>query len=421
MPAFACAQKEQVAAKKCVHAGYGDIWETRVVCKIMRKCRRCKKELSPSEFGKSARSSDGRQTICKPCDVKAVQESRKRKQEGTLLPAHLKRTPDEVNLQILNRQLELAKVATGFRQMEQENQSIEAFSKILKLTEYRRWQDATKSDFGIRRKGSSLDQWLPIQIKSSIEKAGMGVKMLGRDGNIPNCDFLCVLLKEPVSFVFVPKESLHLIPISNCGVWQVSAMHEWLVPSNELDDVLWTRWHEREELIKTERQLRFEVNSKYLVEMESIELSNRLSPFSKVEWPAQTMGVTDLIRDGEREQYKSAYVNGNCFNVHLWKKMCGVQVAYEIGDNDWYVVGFKSTDLFLQWRIPESYLISIGMLSRRNHDGSVFVEPGRTRLTLAVPSSTGENHDIQMHLFGKMPNRDANLSTGVFLRVLWLG
>ena len=31
---------------------------------------------------------------------------------------------------------------------------------------------------------------------------------------------------------------------------------------------------------------------------------------------------------------------------------------------------------------------------------------------LRLRTKAGENHDIQMHLFGKMPNRDTNLCTG---------
>ena len=392
----------------------------------LRICRRCKLFLPCTSFSKSSRIVDGLQTICKTCDVVAVQESRKRKLDGASFPQGHARTSEAELLNILNAQfakLKFAKLkrSNGFIQMKQEVLSTNALEKRLEGIEMRRWQDATKSDVGVRPVLSGVDSWLPLQLKSSSRERWHRFRLIGRDGMLPSCDTVCIIM-EPFAILYVRQEDIPLLVLDNDGGWSVSnsTMSQWEMNATELSATLLQRWADHSATF-SEMTLRLQVNAKYMVEMMSIVHSNSLLPDSITEWPSETMGVTDLIRDGKKEQYKSVQRCGNLFSVrHCWKKMCGVQVAYEIGDNDWYVFGYSTDKYYLQWRIPESFMVSRGMLSHKNESASLFVYPGRVNIMLAIVGPHGENASLQMHIVGRPQGSDANTETAQFLHVLWL-
>lgn len=199
----------------------------------------------------------------------------------------------------------------------------------------------------------------------------------------------------------------------------LSKWSKYFVDPKELERKLLNLWHE-DDFVLSEDELRFQVNEKFMVEMLSIKYSNMLMPGSIVEWPSKTQMVFDLIRNGEKEQYKSTKVSGARFyGVNVGKLLNGRKIAYEVGDNDWYVFGLTvpSHCLYLQWRIPESFMIDAGMLSIRNQSGD-FVHGGKFSIPLHVVGSNGENQEIQMKLTGKMPRSDCLPVTAKFLRVL---
>ena len=406
----------EVRAKRTVHASTGrGVYE-----RMLRVCRFCKIELPLSSFGKSSRNRDGLQTICKPCDVAAVQASRKRKLENQSVPKGWQRRAEKEKLEILNRQFEKSKVSLGKRELEQEAAAIDELELRMPGWELRRWQDSTKSDLGVRRKRSQIDLWLPLQIKSN-SNGKRAFHLKGSDGMLPICDLLCITM-EPFSMLFVPREAIDDLDVPTCGVWYTKNERctQWEVDPQALHAIFLKRCCE-DDLVLTERMLRMQVNSKYTVEMLNIEFANRLLPNTKVEWPTSTNGVVDLIRDGEREQHKSVLRDANCFTArHCWKKMCGVQVAYELGDNDWYVFGHLRKDYFVQWRIPEAAMDEHGILSRRSESGESFVHAGNTTLQLCILDESGGNMDAQMRIVGKVPNRDADRWTGKYVSVLWL-
>ena len=163
-----------------------------------------------------------------------------------------------------------------------------------------------------------------------------------------------------------------------------------------------------------------QVNANYRKEMLNIDFSNRLLPNSIVGWPEQPMSVFDLLRDGEKEQYKSVQKVSNGFQGgDCSKLMCGVRVAYEVGDNDWYVFGYIDEQLkvYLQWRIPESFMDSVGMLSHRGEDGR-FTCAGKASIPLHLVGPNKENAEIQTMIVGKMPRSDVIAATFPYVKVL---
>lgn len=387
---------------------------------MQKVCRRCKSEKPPDAFGKSSRNRDGMQTICKPCDVAAVQASRKRKVDNQAFPAGWQRQDWTNRLRVLNEQYAKQQHATG-NKMDQEAASIDLFETAVPHWEVCRWQDATKSDVGVRPIGSTIDLWLPLQMKSkSTEKRGFRLK--GRDGTLPNCDVVCINLK-PFWMLYIPKESLHLLKVSPCGHWAVfdsAVRNRWAADASSLHRIFSDRWH-CDECVFGEETLRMQVNSKYRVEMLNIKHANMLLPESRVEWPSRNNSPTDLVRDGQREQHKSALPRGNAFEArHCWKWMCQVHVAYEVGDNDWYVFGCLLPHAFVQWRIPQAAMIAHGMLAYKNDARTAFAHPGRMTLRLHIVDEHGNHKGEQMRIVGKLPNADADCWTGQYVRVLWL-
>ena len=230
-------------------------------------------------------------------------------------------------------------------------------------------------------------------------------------------------MKHPgVVFMFV-KEQIATMNISKCGLLSMFNLKMWMHKStapSELNRVLLERW-QCSDLTRTEETLRMEVNDNHRKEMMNIKLSNRLLPDSTVSWPDVPMLVFDLIRDGKKEQYKSVQTKSNGFQAGDCSKMkCGTRVAYELGDNDWYVFGYidEEIGLYLNWRIPESFMNHAGMLSRRDADGK-FVYPGRRSMPLHLVGPNGENDKVHQTVLGKPSRSDVVPTTFEFVSVLW--
>lgn len=387
---------------------------------MQRVCRRCKIDLPHEAFGNSSRNRDGKQTICKQCDVAAVQASRKRKAENQAFPIGWQRKDCTERLRILNEQYIKKQCATGDK-MVQEAKSIDLFEAAMPHWEVRRWQDATKSDVGVRPKDSTVDLWLPLQMKSSSSAQKRFMLKSSHNRSLPNCDVVCIVI-EPFSMLFIPRGKLESLKISPTGHWSVTSAevrNPWVADPLCLNSTL--EHHYSHHALFSEDELRMQVNSKYLVEMLNIKYANILLPESHIEWPSMNNGCTDLIRDGKREQHKSALPNGNSFDArHCWKKMCNVQVAYEVGDNDFYVFGYLQPHVFIQWRIPEVAMIDHDMLSFKNEQKTTFVNPGRECLRLHIVDSHGNHKNDQLRIFGKLPNADSDSWTGQYVSVLWL-
>lgn len=387
-----------------------------------RVCRICSHKLPIGSFGVDSAKKDGLQTACKPCNAQRCKDSKKRTRDGESLRGKNGRS-EETRLNELNILEQKQKVAVQYRTMKVETDSVQAFEMMIPSFEVRRWQDGTKSDVGIRLRGCAVDRWLPIQLKASKSASFVQFRMRGKDGLLPNCDTICMAMQQPVIAFMFAKEQIANMKISKCGLLSMFNMEAWMAKSiapAELNRVLLERW-QCLDLTSTEETLRMQVNDNHRKEMLNISLSNRLLPDSVVTWPETPMSVFDLIRDGQKEQYKSVQTPANGFQGGDCSKMkCGTKVAYELGDNDWYVFGYINEEfgLYLSWRIPESFMDHAGMLSRRDKDGK-FVYPGRRSMPLHVVGPNGENENVHRIVIGELPRSDVVPTTFPFVRVLW--
>jgi hypothetical protein len=304
--------------------------------------------------------------------------------------------------------------------LEMEREGVKLLRQYLPDMEVRQWQDGTKSDVGVRPLGSTFDRWAPVQLKC-CDADSVQFRLRGKDGMLPNCDTVCLALKSSKIFLFLHEE-LPLMNISKSGLLSMFDFNAWQPHTICVDDLYSTlldRWYDDEGTFR-ERTLRWQVNENHAAELRNIEFSNQLQPDSSIEWPEHPMMAHDLVRDGEKEQYKSVQRKFNGFQGgDCSKMMCGVRVAYEVGDNDWYVFGYvdDKSRMYLQWRIPESFMQEEGMLSIRDEDGT-FSYSGRQSIPLHVVGLENQNAEVQRTIVGKMPRSDVVPKTAQFLSVL---
>lgn len=296
-----------------------------------------------------------------------------------------------------------------------EQASVDLLRRMQGLT-VRHWQDGTESDVGIRPTHNLDDRWLPLQIKASSNASGRFRLKARGTGKLPSCDLICVVL-EPPTFYFFPREDLDRNFCTQSMICTSKVMRDHVGLNADALELMLLDRYTKDHLLSDEETLRWQVHWKHGLELWNIKLSNRLLPNSVVAWPERPMMVYDLVRDGQNEQYKTVTKAGATFTCHLHKLLAGQFVAYEVGDNDWYIFGYvdHAAKLYLQWRIPESFLFEKGMLSQRGDD-DVFVFPGARSLSLFV------DHPIVSDRLGitKPPRKDADRSTEDFLTVVLL-
>lgn len=388
---------------------------------MSRTCRVCNKLLAIAMFGKNAAIKSGIDTRCRQCGRKATKATKSRRKNGTLLTRSHNKLDTVARLDIMNRAL--ARPDTMSWTMQTETRSIDALMHMMPALEFRRWQDCTKSDVGIRPRSSSMDLWLPLQLKS-CDATFVQFRMRGKDKKLPNCDTICIALSRDNTLFFFRKEEIPAMRIAPCGLLGMFNFDHWRgrsINARVLEVELMARWWDEERSF-SEGHLRSEVNANHKVELAHIAHANLTFPNSVVRWPCTPQGVTDLIRDGQKEQYKSVQRKGNVFQAgDVKKKLCTVDVAYEVGDNDWYVLGYTDTvnHIELLWRIPEAFMAQKGYLSTRGNDG-LFATPGQMSVPLNIVGPNGENKDLQMQIVGKMPRSDVESDTAQFLHVVRL-
>jgi len=394
----------------------------------MRECNGCKTVLPLTMFGKNSRFEDGLMRICKQCNRKRCVQFKTKKRGGPPQKrSDINRRPHYVRLAECNAALSRSSRGKGVSTFETEKRSIGALEEIVSEFEIVKWQDGTASDIGVRpRDKMHVDRWLPLQIKSC---STYPVKFLLRNdaGELPRFDTILVILqsKSP-TFLFLPKEEMCHLGIGNSGSLSMADLDKWqhfVVDGDTLEDIFASKWCV-DDFVGDERALRWQVNESCMSELRNIEYSNMLHRFSIWSWPEHPMGVFDLIRDGQKEQYKTVTRSGNSFRAdHVTKKVGGLPIPYEVGDNDWYVFGYLHEEdprAYLEWRIPEAVMLKNGKLSVRNADGTQYVSAGNKGVTLHILGPGGQNQWIQDVIVGASPRSDAVSDTFRYLNVLWL-
>jgi hypothetical protein len=119
-----------------------------------------------------------------------------------------------------------------------------------------------------------------------------------------------------------------------------------------------------------------------------------------------------------KEQFKS--LQKPCSQSAFYARNCGkkfggqMKFPYEKGDCDFYCFCVVADRQFLEWRIPESFMDELGMLSHREE--GMFVKAGKTSMHLYVSDGT-VNTELQIKLFGALPLARCCTGTAQFLKV----
>lgn len=384
-------------------------------------CNNCSKLLPISAFGKNTKFADGLQRICRDCARQQCIQSRKRTRDGTAVK-HPDRRPHE--LERLNRLLVDREVGNGRSCMVSEQRSIAILVKHVSDTlEVRVWQDGTKSDIGLRLLNSNTDCWYPLQLKSSNTEP-VKLYLRGKDHQLPIHDLLCIattrLDERPGAYFFTVEDvaNMNIGPSGSlCGFRKDRPKHECKFYDFDALKVLLVGKCSNPVLGFAENELRTQVPPDMQKELIHITLSNRMRPDSLTSWPETNHDVFDQLRNGEREQFKSAHCDGKAFCCSAFsKKMACEKVPYELGDCDWYVFGHVRADLglYLEWRIPEAALNDWGVLTKRSEDRRSILSAGKMSLGLHLPPL------LQERIGGKRPRSDVDVRTAQYVSVLKL-
>ena len=360
--------------------------ETRV-CKA-KECPRSGNPIPIVDFGKDKNRSDGLNTKCKSCVLARSRSSRKRKAMG--IDIRKKQVPADHRMPLKN---------AGYV-TEAEAVVILNHSASENHVEIRYWHDGTLSDGGIRPKNSSVDRWVPFQLKSCKRQ----VPTFSNCDKLYSCDILGVSISTRQFFLFprtfVAENQQHLsgldirIGKTNTNVWK----------QFELDECsLWQKlsqcWLEGHGLTQREYEMQCSRNSQ--MEYCMTELAQMMDPLSTMHFDETRNNVTDRIVDGLKVQDK-------CASLHphkaLISRICRTSHAhpYVEGMNDVYCIHFVARQhrLYCQWKIPEKYMIDVGVVSGEfKGSGSILL------MSCPFDERDLDKRKLQEEAFGGFPSR----------------
>lgn len=220
------------------------------------------------------------------------------------------------------------------------------------------WQDATKSDCGVRL--NSRDLWLGLQLKATESLSPpTNFNVHGGPYTFPViviwlCDLNGAMLLSPSDQQREFRTNTWRVQdcVHRDSYWmtweEIATALERLLDD---DDNLFTELHLRSELGRDDRK-----------EFDHIMLCRKYFSKSHNKWPPAPKLLYDNVCDGKLEQFKTAFHRRNktvfeCPNFA--HKVNGVKVPYEIGDVDvfCFCAILREKNVFLVWKVPAEIIL----------------------------------------------------------------
>lgn len=392
----------------------------------MRRCssKTCAKKgqlLRLNEFGKDKHSPDGLNRKCKKC-IAAICKSNRSKSKAQRV-----RIEEEKNIHQCHR-LNDPKLSPKYEKYELEatGQRLIVVAGREQGAEVRQWQDGTRSDFGIRPLGCSIDLWVPQQLKVSSAPhkplTFYGCKDYA-------CGIVCIapcLTRDRVyafSGGFVTDNESRLsggnIRIgTRTSVWDTGlySMDEYFADQLRA-------WHSGIG-VYPERTLRLQASANSVTEWMMRELAVALDSSANHEDVDIRNGVSDRLMNGMRIQDKCAGPSRQGAKG-LVARLCHTHASmpYRRGDNDLYCFHYlwKERGLYLQWMIPENEMVRHGVVSEIDHDTGIVTSAGSGTIQLHAAVASDEEESlvcIQRELMNGWPRGTTYPWTAEFIRVV---
>lgn len=394
--------------------------------KVCSVCSVCKPEV---EFARCHRSRGGFKATCKACVCKKQQFKRKNPDAYQRQMEIKKQYRSDRRLQIMNDAKRTRSHRVTF-----ENEMVSWIKSECAHhgLHVQQWQDSTESDFGIRRVGSTVDLWLPFQLKTTQREAPPfvfhGMEKMYR------CDILCVTATRFLYMFhseFVSSNANSLSGGSNIEIGRrttstTNAFNDSSTISIK-DFVMYckSRLSANDQVgLFSEETLRMQCPRHCQAEAFTMMMYRKVHPDQTFDWNSPN-DHADAIVDGKRTQFKvcgwNKRVKQATFVGQPWKRFGKTVMAYEVGDVDVFIFStiHVRLRLYLEWRIPSNVMEETFHALAIKENGK-FVHEGKMSLALSVLGSGNENSSLQLKIFGKVPQRNVDLRSSAFLTVVEL-
>eukprot|EP00966_Prymnesium_polylepis_P314647 7270605-Prymnesium_polylepis.1 len=201
------------------------------------------------------------------------------------------------------------------------------------LVEIKFWQDGTLSDAGMRPIGEHRDQWLPIQLKSTMSTSPPYVF-----NNCNKYSSMCMIgtTGERKAFVLYDSECFvngQIKKGKKCDPLTLDELSTMLL-------LMWSDAFYANELHE-ELVLRNQCSRSSQLELAVMSVSSFVVDGTPINWPNMRNSVVDrILTDGTRVQDKVAYRRSRNFTGSLMRKFRGAKVPYVDGDVDTFVFSY---------------------------------------------------------------------------------
>lgn len=280
--------------------------------------------------------------------------------------------------------------------------------------ETRSWQAGTRSDFGHRPLGNTLDLWLPIQAKTTLVqeppyrfflRGEYDMNVVCFPGHLNGCfvassDFLLENQHHLYSrkCLYIAKNSEFDLPLCDWRVYSELMLgcwnSEWELHRKDVE--LERTGPQRKSQLRSEMELRLQCTPNSQREIVLQTLLIKFDANRRHAWPNSPNGHVDRFIDDLRIQDKTVRLSQGSasFTAKLTKKQSGKQVPYREGDVDVFVFAtvHEALRLLISWEVPAEALSARGFLE-------TDCCKGRTSIVLPVADAEGNNAELEKQLF----------------------
>lgn len=282
--------------------------------------------------------------------------------------------------------------------------------------EIRQWPDGTRSDFGIRPAGTSIDLWLPQQLKST-DADSKPLTFSGCRGYY--CEIVCVAPRFSNDVVFhYTKDFMdeHIDSLSGEDIRIGIKTNVWYQGRQSMPEYFASalcKWNANLGLM-SEQQLCDETTVKFQKERRMVALAKILDAGALFEESTVKNSTTDRLMNGLRIQDKCASPQPPQIGLVVRCAHLGKSFPYSEGDNDMYCFHYEYDGWYFQWCIPEQELIANGTISKIDKASNRIVEPGSGAVCLQMAQNDIDPllKKMQMEHLGGRPRRPPAGSRG---------
>jgi hypothetical protein len=236
---------------------------------------------------------------------------------------------------------------------------------LMPFYEVIRTKEGCLADLAIRKKGEKEDQWIPVQMKTTM-KNSHGMYSFNVHNTYKDMLMICVCISEKKIWI-MPYNALTLKSKLNISV--KSKYSKYLVDNTIIDTFI--DKYVKDVVYNTLDTLMIPVNPTQQREQEYVKKREACVPFLSYHYPDVQNTCVDVIVNGKKVQEKVLGFTESKKGLHCSFSANNGKVdgkrkhrMYYLGENDYYWLHSSIDDRF--WIIPELVLYDKGLISNKN-------------------------------------------------------